>query len=385
MLNECMRILVDARHLGNGQQTGVGEYTVQLLRALFRSDTENEYILLTSGMRRPDLPLPTPFSHIHVAAPNKLLNASIAFARRPTLDRLVGGRIDLVFLPNLNFVAPNPLIPTVLTIHDLSWKHSPQYYSHKMRLWHRTVQPARLIGDAARVIVPSQSTHDDLVRAFQKSSDQIAVVPHGIDSAFQPRPEPRDHGVRSRYNLPKRYALYMGTLEPRKNIAAILDAVAAYRERTRDDLHLVLAGGWGWNARDLKTRLATRYAQQTIHHLGYVPSQDRPALYRNAAVFIWPSKYEGFGLPILEAMACGTPVITSHTSSMPEVAGSAAILIDPFDPRDITVALEHLLHSKNLSARLRSAGLERAKTFSWDTAARRTLDVFASAAKKPLP
>jgi len=374
-----MRILVDGRHLVHSQPSGVGEYTTQLLRALFRLDRKNEYVVLTTGTRRPShnvWPI-----HVHVSTPNKLLNLSILSRQRPTMDRLAGGKIDLVFLPNLGFAAVPPEIPTVLTIHDLSWKFFPEYYSRKMRLWHKAVRPDSLISSAARIIVPSESTQDDLVRTFQKPADSISVIPHGIDPAFKSRPEARDHGVRSRHKLPKRYALFVGTLEPRKNIHAILDAMEEYRERTHDDLHLVLAGGWGWNSRDLRHRLLPTphsLLPRWIHHLGYIPAEDRPALYRNAAVFIWPSIYEGFGLPVLEAMASGTPVITSHTSSMPEVTGSSAILIDPFNSRDISVALQELFRSPSLLEHLRVSGIERAKRFSWDQTAQKTLEVFQS-------
>lgn len=380
-----MRILVDARHLSDPQRTGVGEYTVELLRALFGIDSENAYELLSTGMRRPDQPT------THVAVPNKLLKATTYFARRPFFDRLATAPPDLLFLPNLNFTSIPPGLPYVLTIHDLSWKIFPEFFSHKMRLWHAMSRPGELIGNAAAIIVPSQSTKEDVVRFFQKPPDQVHVIPHGTDPMFRPDFQPQDHGARSRHKLPKRFALFVGTLEPRKNIVALVDAVDAYRRETGDDLHLVLAGGWGWKSGEIRKRIeftATLVASRRdgtkvpvnswIHVLGYVPREDLPALYRAAAVFAWPSVYEGFGLPVLEAMASGTPVITSHTSSLPELTRGAAILVNPYRTDEITLALRELLSSSALQERLRRAGIERAKDFSWDKAARETLRVFKS-------
>lgn len=362
-----MRILVDARHLSDPQRTGVGEYTVELLRALFGIDPENAYELLSTGMRRPEL------ATTHVAVPNKLLKTTTYFARRPYFDRLAATPPDLLFLPNLNFASIPPALPYVLTIHDLSWKIFPEFFSLKMRLWHAMSRPGELIGNAAAIIVPSQSTKEDVVRFFQKPADQIHVIPHGTDPTFRPDFQAQDHGVRSRHKLPKRFALFVGTLEPRKNIVALVDAVDAYRRETGDDLQLVLAGGWGWKSGEIRKCIAS---EPWVRHLGYVPREDLPALYRAAAVFAWPSVYEGFGLPVLEAMASGTPVITSHTSSLPELTRDAAILVNPYRADEITLALRELLSSPALQERLRRAGVEQAKNFSWAKAARKTQDVF---------
>lgn len=378
-----MRILVDIRHLTHPQLSGVGEYTVNILRALFRLDKTNEYVLLSTGRNRV-LPLSKgelegvggQVKHIHVPVPNKLLNLSLLTTGRPLLDTLAPGPFDLLFLPNLNIVRTTPGLPTVLTVHDLSWKFFPEFFSPKMRAWHNGVDAPRLVAHATHVITPSDATKQDVIRVFNKDAGHITAVPHGVDPMFSAAPDVRDHGVRSRHKLPKRFALFVGTLEPRKNLLAVIDGIAEYRDRTGDPLHLVLAGGWGWNTNDLRKRLDDKQTKGWVHHLGYVPSADRPAIYRAARVFVWPSIYEGFGLPVLEAMASGIPVITSHTSSMPELAGDAAILIDPYNARDLTAALEQLFRSTALEQRMRSRGMERAKSFSWEKAATETLSVF---------
>ncbi len=415
-----MRILVDVRHLSDAHKTGVGEYTSELLRALFASGTEDEYELVSTGITQSLLPTLSVGSNdvgkrivggevvdrpnyqrlalvvgTHLRLPNKLLKLTTLAAGWPKLDRIEKTTPDLVWLPNLNFTAISPSVPYALTIHDLSWKIFPEFFSWKMRLWHALSQPDRLVRNAAAIIVPSTATKEDVVRFFGKDASKVHVIPHGIDRAFSPTFTAQDHGVRSRHKLPRRFVLFVGTLEPRKNVVALIDAMDAYRRETGDDLHLVLAGGWGWKSGAIREALKAtgRKAEGTtpyrlrpstlrsswIHHLGYVPSADRPALYRAATAFAWPSVYEGFGLPVLEAMASGTPVITSHTSSLPELTNGAAILVNPFRTEEIAMALRELMSSEALRERLRRKGLERAREFSWEKAAQRTREVFRSA------
>ncbi len=365
-----MRILVDIRHLANPHLSGVGQYTVQLLRALFDIDHENEYVLFSSGRVKPDL------STFHLSTPNKILNLRTLLFAHPTINWHIHEPIDLIFLPNLNITTLPSDIPTVLTVHDLSWKLYPEFYSLKMRAWHKATRAHELIERSRAIITPSLCTKQDVNRLFNVDSERTHVIPHGVSEEFTPKMQAQDHGVRSRLKLPKHFALFVGTIEPRKNLIALVEGVKDYRERTRDDLHLVLAGGWGWKSHDLRRRLWKRDTQGWVHQMGYVNPHDLPALYRSASVTVWPSIYEGFGLPILESMASGTPVITSHTSSMPEVAGMAAITIDPYNSRDMADALKGLLGSSALQAQLVSSGLDRAKTFTWHKAAQETLDVF---------
>lgn len=387
-----MRILVDIRHLNSAEQSGVGEYTTQLLRALLEIDKKNEYVLLSSGYcRHPERPegvegsLHTPcfaglgrddrWKHVHLPTSNKLLNLRTALLKHPTFNWHVCEPIDLIFLPNLNIVSLPLDIPTVLTIHDLSWHFFPEFYSRKMQLWHRAVQPSTLISSASHIITPSNSTSQDIRDVFGIDASRVTAIAHGVDPIFSPAMQARDHGVRSRLKLPKRFALFVGTIEPRKNLLGLIEAVNAYRQYTRDDLHLVLCGKWGWRANQIRLQLMKK--KSWIHYLGYVANEDLPALYRSAVVFTWPSIYEGFGLPVLEAMASGVPVITSRTSSLPEIAGGAAMLVDPYHVIDIAQALRGVLESTPLQAKLKERGLERAKKFSWRKTAEKTLEVFS--------
>lgn len=361
-----MRILVDARHLTAPRLTGVGECTVRTLRALFASPDGNEYVLLTTGRRT--LPadrlgaLPPQVSVKHVALPNRLLSLAEALTGRPYLDALAGNGFDAAWLPNLCLGRVSPGLPYVLTVHDLSWFRHPEWYSWKMRGWHRATRAETLIRGAKAVAVPSRHARADLLAAFPGlPTDRVTVIPHGRGAEFMPRPAPTDSGIRSRYRLPRRYALFLGTLEPRKNIDGILAAMAAYRRRTGDDLPLLLVGGDGWGRRPNIPPWARR--------IDYVAAEHRAALYRMADVLVWPSFHEGFGLPVLEAMACGTPVITSASSSLPELAGNAAVLVNPHDPEEIASALEQLRADPALRRSLAAQGPVRAAGFSWRASA----------------
>jgi glycosyltransferase involved in cell wall biosynthesis len=383
-----MRIVIDIRHLTRPEQSGVGEYTVNLLHALFSFPTEHSFFLLSSGSKAawenvPRFSAPN-IQHIHVPVPNRLLNASLLATRRPFLDALTLGPDacrapdDLAFFfPNLNMISLPTHVPYVLTLHDLSFEIFPHFYSRKSRLWHRLARPRRLATRARTIITPSQATKEDVARLYGVPKARIQVIPHGLTSAFSPKPEPGDHGVRSRYRLPKRFALMVGTLEARKNVRMVEEALARYRAETADELHLALAGKATPYFERLTRELPLEH-QKYVHHLGYVPTEHRPALYRLAHVTLFPSIYEGFGLPILESMASGTPVITSHTSSMPDVSGNAAILINPFNASDLVLTLKELMRSDPLKHRLRERGLEHAQRFSWDAAARNTLRVLTA-------
>lgn len=398
-----MQILVDCRHLNQKSVSGIGEYTIQLLHALFAlNQTEtgsdvihrNSYILLTTGRTQPDLLalfrerssaafiFPAFVTHRHVWISNKLLHLKMMVMKNPSLNWLVPDAIDLIFMPNLNITILPKDIPTVLTMHDLSWKFFPEFYSWKMRLWHRVLHPEKLVESSRLIITPSRSTKRDVEQAFQKPSEAVTNIPHGIHPSFHPQMEAQDHGVRSRLKLPKRFVLFVGTIEPRKNVLSIIEGLKLYREKTHDDLHLVLVGKWGWKSHNVRRRIWRRDVCDWVHVLGYVRAIDRPAIYRSATVFVWPSFYEGFGLPVLEAMASGLPVITSLTSSMPELTGTAGIHVDPSNVEDIADALRGVVSSKPLQDQLRRTGLEQAKKYTWTETAKLLQDQFDRLTKK---
>jgi len=373
-----MKIIIDIRHLTKSEPSGVGQYTLELLKALFVLDKKNEYLLFSSGSAKARANLPI-FDYpnvksIHLNIPNRLLNASLLATGRPRFDELIADKIGgnekpLFFFPNLNIISLSPGTSYVLTLHDLSFEIFPELYSPKDRLWHRFTRARELARNARGIIVPSKSAAHDVNFIFGVPNEKIFVVPHGVDPHFSPKIEPQDYGVKSRYRLPKKFALFVGTLEPRKNITTMIKAVATYREKTKDDLHLILVG---------KTTGYKIPAAPFVHKIGYLRPRDLPAIYRLAAVTLFPSLYEGFGLPIIESMASGTPVITSKTSSMPEVGERAVICIDPYNANDLAIALCELLGSPELQKQKIIIGLERAKNFEWKKTAQQTIKILTS-------
>ena len=386
-----MRILVDIRHLTQPFPTGIGRYTASLLEALFRLDKKNEYVLLSAGRGEAKKNVEKIFSETnlrqfppnviqrHLNVSNRFLNTSIFFRHQPALENLVREPCDLIWLPNFSLAAMRPTTPYVLTVHDLSWHLFPHLFSRKMRVWHQAVRPFELIKTAKKIIVPSNSTKNDLLRLVPESREKINVIYHGVSAQYSPKMAAGDHGIRSRHKLPKKFVLFIGTLEPRKNILTLIDGIEQYRQEYRDDIHLVLAGHMGWKSRTIQKRLHDRGLQSWVHYLGYVSFSDRPALYRACQAFFWPSLYEGFGLPVIEAMACGAPVISSAVAALPEVSGAAGIHIDPYNSRDITSVLRELMTSPRLQERLKHEGVVRAATFTWEESAKKTLKTFEEA------
>jgi glycosyltransferase involved in cell wall biosynthesis len=265
----------------------------------------------------------------------------------------------------------------VVTIHDILPLVLPWAFPLKHRLLSR-VALSRIRQQADGVLVPSTAVKHDVMERLHVPENRIFVVPWGCEVQFQPTGDPvHFQGMKERYGLPDRYILFVGTLEPRKGVGTLLKAFAILRGSHPDgDLKLVLAGGQGW---DYERLLATQQAlklQDEVLFTGFVDEADLPHLYRGALLFVYPSLNEGFGLPILEAMACGTPVITSNTSSMPEVAGQAAILVEPNNPEVLAAAMTLMLRDDAQRDELRRRGVARAREFTWQAVARQTLQVY---------
>lgn len=356
-----------------------------MLSALFRLDQDNEYVLFFNEWRR----VPVDFSwaegfpnvsvrRFHI--PNKLLNLSLWYFGRPRLDRLIGGA-DAFFFPNVNFAAVSRGVRVFATAHDLSFEAYPETFSWKQRLWHFVLAPRRFFRRAERIFSVSSSTRDDLHTRYGIPMEKIIVVPSGIDPVFREydRNDPKMLAVKEKYHLPFQFILSLGTFEPRKNQIAIVQAFEALK-RTRhpklSKVYLVLAGISGWKEREVMHAIEHSPFRGNIILPGFIDAEDKPAFYNLASAFVYPSLYEGFGFPALEALASGAPVITSNATSLPEVVGDAGLLVDPHRPDDLFRALEAVLLDRKLADRLREKGLERAKEFSWDRAAERVLASF---------
>jgi glycosyltransferase involved in cell wall biosynthesis len=269
----------------------------------------------------------------------------------------------------------------VATIHDMIPLLWPQWVTRKHRLV-VTAAYRRLGRQADLVITPSEATKADIVRHLGINPDRISVIPWGCEERFQPTGDrERFATVQRRYRLPPRYLLFVGTLEPRKNLTALLHAYAMLRAAWHDeDLKLVVAGRTGWLYDDIFTTVKSLALEEEVIFTGFVDDEDLPHLYRGAQLFVFPSLYEGFGLPVLEAMASGVPVVTSNAASMPEVAGEAAILVDPHDSQAIAEGMGQVLYEDRLRDALIQKGLARARHFTWESVAQKTLELYAALA-----
>ncbi len=382
-----MRIGIDLRCLASGRRSGVEEYAVGLLQSLFRLDRENEFVLFLNEWRDEaiDLSWTEPFPNVSVKRfriPNKILNLSLWYLRYPKLDRLIGGA-DIFSMPNINFCAVSTRTKLFVTAHDLSFEICPETFSVKQRLWHFFVDPKGLFRRAHRIFSVSKSTRDDLVFRYGIDPDRIEVVLSGVDPRFHAydRNDAKMLAVKEKYDLPYSFILYLGAFEPRKNIVAIVRAYNALRRARHPELAktaLVLAGVSGWKGREATWEIEHSPFRGNILLPGFVEDSDKAALYNLAGAFVYPSVYEGFGFPALEALACGTPVIASNSSSLPEVIGNAGVLIDPHRPDELFRALESVLLDRKLRTGLRERGLARAKTFTWDASAKKVSTAFES-------
>ena len=380
-----MRIGIDIRSLAAGRRTGVEEYTIGLLRELFRLGAEHEYVLFFNawGKTEPDLSWADGFKHVSVKRfriPNKLLNLSLWYLHYPKLDQLIGG-VDVFFMPNLNFAAFSRQVKLIVTAHDLSFEFFPETFSRKQRLWHFAVNFRTLLGRADAVIAVSKSTKDDLITRYHIPEAKIQVIHSGIDERFTPmdRNDLALLAVQEKYQLPYKFILYLGTIEPRKNLGALLSAFEAlHRAAALDELakyELVLAGRPGWKYQELFRAIERSPMRDKIRLIGFVDDADKPALYNLASVFVYPSLYEGFGFPPLEALASGTPVIASHSASLPEIVGEAGVLIDPYRPDEILQALRAVLGDKGYQATLRERAAAKRRYFTWYQSGQSFLDL----------
>ena len=384
-----MRIGIDVRCLAEGKRTGVEEYTLALLQGLFESDPLNEYILFFNAWNKavPDFILECTAKYPRVTLrafhfPNKLLNLSLWYLRFPKLDRLVGGT-DVFFLPNLNFAAVSDQTKLVVTAHDLSFELFPETFSWKQRAWHFFINFRHLLWRADHIIAVSRSTQDDLETQYGILHNKVTVIPSGIGTQFRvmSRNDAELIRVQEKYHLPYRFILSLATFEPRKNIIALIYAYEALRRLGNplfDKYALVIAGTKGWKYEEIFQAIARSPYKESIILPGFIADEDKAALYNLASLFVYPSLYEGFGFPPLEAMASGVPVIVSHSSSLPEIVASAGILIDPYQPDELFQALQHILSDQALADMLRQKGIARAASFSWEKTAQATLAAFSS-------
>jgi glycosyltransferase involved in cell wall biosynthesis len=363
-----MRIGIDVRitHYTRG---GISNYALRLLTALAALDTETDYCILHS--RKDKNPL----------LPGANFRPVVCWT--PSHHRLerwaLGGevaRLGLDLLHSPDFIPPAfGYRRSVITIHDLNFLYYPQFLTAESRRYYND-QIAWAVDRADHILADSHATKADLVSMLNVEPDKVTVVHLAADLAYRPIPKGEVECVITRYDLQPGYLLFVGTLEPRKNVPGLLQAYRLLRDAGTTNEPLVLVGGRGWLYDEIFERVGALNLTEHVCFLHETPNADLPGLYSAASVLVTPSFYEGFGLPALEAMACGTPVVVSDRASLPEVVAEAGLLVNPDDPEDIAQALTRVLMDEALRAQMRAQGLTQAARFSWDKAARETLAVY---------
>lgn len=375
-----MRIGVDIRCLMDGGRTGVEEYTTNVLRAMLKQDSEDTFVLFANSRKPMALPQ---FAASNVelktfAYPNKIFNTSLKLFRWPKLDEMLGG-VDVLFVPSVRLAPCTTKTPLVVTFHDLSFVRHANYFSAKRRLWHRLMEPKRIAQRATKIIAVSQTTASDLEELYKIENKKIQVVHSGISDNIK-RVDVNSETAKQtkeKYGLPESYILFLGTIEPRKNLDGLLSSYAVAR-RAGITQKLVIAGVRGWVGRDFYERASRHPFAKDIIFTGYVTDEDKPALYSMADLFVYPSFYEGFGFPPLEAILCGTPVITSYNSAIPEIVGRWATLVNPYDPDELGWAIVQKL--RNPIPVSEASINEIREKYNWARAGAETLGALRSSA-----
>ncbi len=374
-----MRIGIDASRALSARRTGTERYNRELIKALLALETEHEFLLYV---------------------PMRVLDREFLASKARLIvipSRMPGGRLwthtalgpytwrhrpDVLFVPAhvLPLLGPRP---SIVTVHDLGYEHFPEAHPARER-WYLRWSTRRHVRVATRVIADSQATKNDLIRLYGADPERIHVVYPALDSDFRPEfDRNRQLTVRRSYGLPDQaeYIFHVGTLQPRKNLERLIEAFALVRrELPRRQLFLILAGSPGYQSRLLYDKVRALGLEGVVRFPGFVRVHDLPALYAAASCYAFPSLYEGFGFPILEAQASGVPLVCARASSLPEVAGEGALYFDPLSVEAMAAALIRVLTDADLRARLVAAGQANLTRFSWPQAARAILAVLEQAA-----
>lgn len=366
---------------GAHTRTGVGQYTYRILRELLELDDTNDYCLFAFRRRGS----PKPFGERRGVAyrfvrvpPARLYRAMHRDLDLPVPIDLLTRRADVFVFPNYVRL---PLVfggRSVVMIYDLSFLRFPEHAEPRNRKY-LLAQVPRSVRQSDHVVTISESSKREIVAAFSIPENKVTVAYPGVDrTEFRPVAEPELKRVRHRYDLPRRYLLHVGTLEPRKNLSTLLAARRALPEGLRASYPLVLVGGRGWRDESVFAEVRRLAAAGEAVATGYVPDSDLPAILSGAAAFVFPSLYEGWGMPVVEAMACGVPVVTSTRSSLPEAAGDAALTVDPRDAAALAQTIARVLEDRDLRATMIEKGFRHAGRFSWRRSAEKLLAVLES-------
>jgi len=391
-----MIIGIDIRVLGNSIKSGIEEYTENLIPFLIKegSGVQFKFFYSSSKNKLPDYPwLKEKNVELYkFNYSNNILFTSSRLFNRPFIDKMVGGA-DVFFFPHFFISSLSTSCKRVTTFHDLSYVHFPEHLTLRKKLWHNfQMLPEWQAKFSDKIIAVSESTKKDLINFYKIDPARVEVIYSAINMKTRINPgtgarsgagygadkkliDADVNDFKKDKKLPNRLILYLGKLEPRKNIVSIVKAFNNLKSNSKyDDVGLVIAGAKGWKCDELTSQVRRTCDVANIIFTGQLTDEERFLYYRAADVFVYPSFFEGFGFPPLEAMACGTPVITSRNSSLPEVVGASAIMVDPYDVGELELWIAKLLDDKNLSGLMSKKGFEQSSKFSWNNTVAKTLE-----------
>ncbi len=372
-----MNIGLDGRVLLDKKYSGVSEFTHELYKNIFRIDKINSYkLFLNSFSGGRSINIQGDYETCSYKIPNKFFNYFLLrLLNYPKLDKLTES--DIYYLPNLNFYSLSSKCRKVITIHDLSFIKYPEFYSPRGRFWHKIIQVKKTLNTFDKIVAVSENTKEDIVNVFNIDSEKVNVVHLGVSGKYKKLDDTELCEYSRKKNLPNKFILYLGNIEPRKNVDGIIQGFECLKKDSRyRDYKLIIAGQRAWRfEKTIDTWKKSKFKNDIIF-LGYVSDHDKVRLYNLASLFVYPSFYEGFGLPPLEAMKCGTPVISSISSSIPEVLESSALLVDPYNYREIGEGMESILANIKLKNSYTEAGVVQAAKYDWERTAIRYIRLF---------
>ncbi|MCX7792487.1 MAG: glycosyltransferase family 4 protein [Chloroflexaceae bacterium] len=376
-----MHIAINAHllaHTRSFRRAGISHYVEQVLIQLGQIDRSNRYsIYTTRGLDQRALGLPDNFRVIPSRLPT--INPRVRIPWEQVLAPLLLRRSGADLFHGVHSVVPLTCpVPSVVTVHDLAFIRFPQTFRAYNRIY-LDVATRLSVRRAARILVVSEHTRREVIGLLGVAPDRVVVTPNAVREHFRPPDPALLEAFRACKGLPERFVLYVGTLEPRKNLTTLLEAYAEVARRQATPL--LVGGGKGWLYDAVFQRLEALGLREQVRFVGYLDEEELPLWYAAATVFVFPSIYEGFGMPPLEAMACGTPVVASNTSSLPEVVGDAGLTVSPYDSAALAEAISRVLDDADLRQELRERGLRQARAFSWRVTAERTLAAYEAAAR----
>lgn len=379
-----MKIGIDARPLSR-RRAGIGNYVYGLIQFLLQMDPQHDYFLYSNREISVPVELADPLFHRQIEKAFCWCPGSLWILCRGS-NMAQRDKLDILWMtsPVLPLQVPSQVF-TIITVYDLVWLRLPETMKYYV-LWVYRTLAERAIRKADMIVVISRSTGNDLVRFLGISSDKIVLVYPGISERYKPQdPLAAAKYISAKYDVPARYLAAVGTVEPRKNLRLLVEVLCILKKTGRLECPLLIAGAKGWKNSGLyKEVQEAGLTQDEIRFLGYLPDEDLPYFYGGAQLFLFPSHYEGFGLPPLEAMACGTPVIASNSPSMPEVLGDSAILESPTDAHGFASAVVRVLAEEDLRRKMHIAGIRRSAEFCWANSVQHLLQALEAKKKSIL-